>query len=89
MVLGAAVSRIKRTSSVNSYRLQRITVSNAFIQQDYIELVRFPAIFCTPGCKLNKFIHSHVFVVDRSRKKLKAINIKLKERLLNQTLLLR
>lgn len=41
------------------------------------------------GWKLNKFMPSHVFVVDRSRKKWKAINIELKERLLSRKLCLR
>lgn len=83
------VSRVRSTFSVNSYRLRKITVSIAFILRDYIALVQFSALFCTPGWKLNKFIPSHVFVVDRSKKKLKAINIKLKERLRNQRLFLR
>lgn len=57
--------------------------------QYYIALVQFSVVFCMLGWKLNKFMPSHVFVVDRSRKKWKAINIELKGRLLHRTLCLR
>lgn len=73
---------------MNSYHLRIKTVWIMFVIRYNIALVQSSVVFCMLGWKLNKFIPSHVFVVDRFRKRWNAISTKLKRRLVYRKLCL-